>query len=105
MTEPEIIREVYMYVRDVKLSPVTASVIDKCVTWSLSGSSKVVKRWLKYGIEHNGDYSGIVFWRNGFKRYINDTASVDSLRFAFDRLSRLLKANGISKPKRIQKIN
>ena len=105
MSEPEVIREVYMYVRDVKLSPIAASVIDKCVIWSSPGSSKVVKRWLKYGIEHNGDYSGIVFWRNGRKLCVNNAASVDSLRFAFDRLSKLLKTNGISKPKRIQKIN
>ena len=105
MTESEIIREVYMYARDVKHSPTTADVIDECVFWSLSGSSKAVKHWLKYGIEHDGDYSGIVFWRNGLKRYVIGTASVNSLKFTFDRLNRLLKENGISKSKRIQKIS
>ena len=107
LSEENVIRYVYKDLQglDVMQHPdafIVASIIDKSCLWSNYGSIKKVKRRLKYGIDHSGNYRLMKF-RGGF--IFDDIIEVNDLIYAFNLLDKTAKANGFEKNKRIQKIN
>ena len=57
--ERDIIETVYHFLYDRKHLHDIAEVINYSCDWDNGGALCKVKYWLKYGLKHNGDYTGI----------------------------------------------
>ena len=55
MTDRDIIEMVYDNCSDDKIS----DIVDYCCTWSRPAALKKVRYWLSYGIQHEGNYTGV----------------------------------------------
>ena len=94
--ERRIISNVYEALLDEGYNDI-ANIIDRCCMWHEPDAMHKVRYWLRYGLKHDGDYSGTYIGRH------TDTVDVYELKYAFRRLEDEASDYGYSFNKKIER--